>query len=85
MVDPQTTPESRGGGESVKTKLLQSSGRTVTINYLIRGGRVIDVYFNGTISDLATRRDEFSSLIASGGADGLIKRLRDRTQKLLGR
>lgn len=31
VVDPQTTPESRGGGEIVKTKLLQSSGRTVTI------------------------------------------------------
>ena len=83
VVDPQTSPESRGGGEIVKTKLLQPGGRTVNINYLVRGGRVIDVYLNGTISDLATRRDEFSSIIASGGADGLIKRLRDRTQSLL--
>ncbi len=85
VVEPQTIPESRGGGEIVKTKLLQPGGRTVIINYLVRGGRVIDVYFNGTISDLATRRDEFASIIASGGADGLIKRLRDRTQSLLGR
>jgi phospholipid transport system substrate-binding protein len=83
-VDPKTVPEPRGGGEIVKTKLLQPGGRTVTINYLVRGGRVIDVYLNGTISDLATRRDEFSSILASGGADGLIKRLRDRTQQLLG-
>jgi len=83
VVDPQTSPESRGGGEIVKTKLLQPGGRTVSINYLVRGGRVIDVYLNGTISDLATRRDEFSSIIASGGADGLIKRLRDRTETLL--
>jgi phospholipid transport system substrate-binding protein len=63
---------------------LQPGGRTVTINYLVRGGRVIDVYLNGAISDLATRRDEFSSILASGGADALIKRLRERTQKLLG-
>jgi len=84
VVEPQTSAESRGGGEIVKTKLLQPGGRTVTINYLVRGGRVIDVYLNGTISDLATRRDEFASIIASGGADGLIKRLRDRTQTLLG-
>ena len=84
IVDPQTSPESRGGGEIVKTRLLQPSGRTISINYLVRGGRVIDVYLNGTISDLATRRDEFSSIIASGGADGLIKRLHDRTQSLLG-
>jgi phospholipid transport system substrate-binding protein len=85
VVDPQTSPETRGGGEIVKTRLLQPSGRTVSINYLVRGGRVIDVYLKGTISDLATRRDEFASVIASGGADGLIKRLQDRTQTLLGR
>jgi phospholipid transport system substrate-binding protein len=85
VVDPQTTPESRGGGEIVKTRLLQPGGRTVNINYLVRGGRVIDVYLNGTISDLATRRDEFASLIASGGAEGLLKRLQDRTQSLLGK
>jgi len=83
VVDPQTSPTSRGGGEIVKTRLLQPGGRTVNINYLVRGGRVIDVYLNGTISDLATRRDEFASIIASGGADGLIKRLQDRTQSLL--
>ena len=84
VVDPKTT-ESRGGGEIVKTRLQQASGRTVSINYLMRGGTVIDVYLNGSISDLATRRDEFSSIIASGGADGLIKRLQERTQALLAR
>ena len=85
VVDPQTTPETRGGGEIVKTKLLQPSGRTVSINYLVRRERVIDIYLNGTISDLAMRRDEFASIIASGGADVLIKRLRDRTETLLGK
>jgi phospholipid transport system substrate-binding protein len=85
VVDPQTTKESRGGGEIVKTKLIQPGGRTVSINYLVRGGRVLDVYLNGTISDLATRRDEFASIIASGGADGLIKKLQDRTHSLLGK
>jgi phospholipid transport system substrate-binding protein len=84
VVDPQTSPESRGGGEIVKTKLVQSGGRIVNINYLVRGERVIDIYLNGAISDLATRRDEFASIIASGGADGLIKRLHDRAQTLLG-
>jgi phospholipid transport system substrate-binding protein len=85
VVEPQTSQESRGGGEIVKTKLLQPGGRTVTINYLVRGGRVIDVYLNGTVSDLATRRDEFASILASGGgADALVKKLRERTQTLLG-
>jgi len=84
-VDPQTIPEARGGGEIVKTKLLQPNGRTVSINYLVRGERVIDIYLNGTISDLAMRRDEFASILASGGADVLTKRLRDRTDSLLGK
>jgi phospholipid transport system substrate-binding protein len=52
---------------------------------LVRGERVIDIYLNGTISDLALRRDEFASIIASGGVDALIKRLRDRTDSLLGK
>jgi len=84
VVEPQTSPESRGGGEIVRTKLVQSGGRTVPVDYLVRGGRVVDVYLNGTVSDLATRRDEFASVIASGGADALLKRLRERTQALLG-
>lgn len=84
VVEPQTSRESRGGGEVVKTKLIQGGGRTVTINYLVRGGRVIDVYFNGTISDLATRRDEFASILAGGGgADALVRTLRQRTEALL--
>jgi phospholipid transport system substrate-binding protein len=85
VVDPQTSPEARGGGEIVKTKLLQPGGRTVQINYLVRSGRIIDVYLNGTISDLATRRDEFASILAGGGgADALVKTLRERTATLLG-
>jgi phospholipid transport system substrate-binding protein len=84
VVEPQTTPEARGGGEVVKTKLIQGGGRQVTINYLVRGGRVIDVYFNGTISDLATRRDEFAAILAGGGgADALVRTLHERANALL--
>jgi phospholipid transport system substrate-binding protein len=83
VVDPQTSPSS-GGGEVVKTKLLQPGGRTIQINYLVRGGRIVDVYLNGTISDLATRRDEFASILSGGGgADALVKTLRERTESLL--
>lgn len=85
VVQPQATGESRGGGEVVKSQILQPGGRTVQINYLVRGGRIVDVYFNGTVSDLATRRDEFASILAGGGgAPALIKTLRERTDRLLG-
>jgi phospholipid transport system substrate-binding protein len=72
--------EVRGGDRLVKTKL----GST-TINYLVRGARIVDIYANGTVSVLATRRAEFSSILASaGGADGLTNELRHRTTQLLG-
>src|SRR6202046_1464480 len=48
VVDPQTSPEARGGGEIVRTKLLQPGGRTVQINYLVRGGRVGGGFLHGT-------------------------------------
>jgi phospholipid transport system substrate-binding protein len=77
-VDP--TVEVRGGDQIVKTQL----GST-TINYLVRGPRIVDIYANGTVSELATRRAEFSSILASnGGAEGLITELRQRTRQLLG-
>ena len=84
VVQPNSS-EARGGGQIVKTQLLQPGGRTVQINYLVRGNRIIDVYFNGTVSDLATRRDEFASILAGGGgADALVKTLNQRTATLLG-
>jgi len=85
VVEPQTNQEARGGGEVVKSKIIQPGGRTVQINYLVRGERIVDVYFNGTVSDLATRRDEFAAILAGGGgADALVEALRKRTDKLLG-
>ena len=81
-VDPAT--ESRGGQELVRTKLVKPGGGSTQINYLMRGSRVIDVYLNGTISEVASRRSEFGSILRSGGIDALIKALDERSNKLLG-
>ena len=72
--------EARGGDQIVKTRI----GAT-EVNYLMRGRRIVDVYANGVVSELAARRAEFESILASGsGANGLIQTLRARTQQLLG-
>jgi phospholipid transport system substrate-binding protein len=76
-VNPEV--EMRSGDRIVKTKI----GST-TINYLVRGSRIVDIYANGTVSELATRRAEFSSILASSGPEALIQNLRQRTQQLLG-
>jgi phospholipid transport system substrate-binding protein len=84
-VDPK--PVERGADRIVNTRLIQNAGEPVVLNYLVRssGGewKIVDVYLNGTISELATRRSEFAAILKSGGADALIKSLRARTDKLL--
>jgi phospholipid transport system substrate-binding protein len=84
-VDP--SPVANPNGVLVQTRLIKSDGDKVTLNYLMRqdaGGppQVIDVYLSGTISELATRRSEFSGVLQQSGADGLVKLLEDRTAAL---
>jgi phospholipid transport system substrate-binding protein len=84
-VDPAT--EERGANRIVRTKIIQKQKEPVTLNYLVHPAegswKVIDVYLSGTISELATRRSEFASILKSGGADALIESLRQRTNKML--
>src|SRR5258708_10323862 len=60
----------------VDTRIVKSDGEPVSINYLMRRSdrawRIADVYLTGTISELATRRSEFSSVLRDQGVDGRI-------------
>lgn len=71
----------------VKTRIVQSNGKPVAINYLMRQTgpewKIVDVYLDGTISELASRRAEFTSILRSGGPDALIASLRKQGDKLL--
>jgi phospholipid transport system substrate-binding protein len=71
----------------VRTKLIPKQQEPILLNYLVHqtsdGWKVIDVYLSGTISELATRRSEFSSILKSGGAQALIDSLRERADKML--
>jgi phospholipid transport system substrate-binding protein len=84
-VDP--TPKARGADKVVETKLTPNGQPPVPLNYLMRGqgdqARIVDVYLNGTISQLATRRSEFSAAVQQGGADALIQGLQQQVEKLL--
>jgi phospholipid transport system substrate-binding protein len=80
----QPNAEVRGGQKVVKTTLVRPTGGSTRIDYLMNGNRVIDIYLDGAISEVASRRGEFSSIIASGGPDALVKALRDKSAQLLG-
>jgi phospholipid transport system substrate-binding protein len=45
--------------------------------------RVVDVYLDGTISELASRRAEFTPILKSGGPNALIASLRKQGDRLL--
>ena len=83
-VQPDTAPAS--GGVIVQSRLVKSDGEKVTLNYLMReaDGRwqIIDVFLSGTISELATRRAEFTSILRRDGAQGLLSVLNRRISEL---
>lgn len=83
-VDPNPTPTS--GGLIVNTKLVESSGEVVVLNYLMRDGdagwQILDVYLKGTVSELATRRSEFSAVLRREGAKALVQLIQSRAADL---
>ena len=70
--------EERGGDKLVRAT-LSGSGAPVAISYRLRqsGGqwKIIDVFYKNAISQLATRRADFASVLASGGPKALIAHL----------
>ena len=73
-------------GTIITSQIVKSNGEPVNINYLMRnnGGvwQIADVYLDGTISELATRRSEFASILRSGGINGLIQTLNAKADTL---
>lgn len=74
------------GNLIVESKLVQGNGSPVSMNYLMRkyGDRwqIIDVFIDGTLSEVSRRRSEFTSVIAREGIEGLIKVLEQKIQVL---
>ncbi len=86
--DVAQTVDQPNGDKIVKTRIIQSNGKTVALNYLMHKSgaewKIMDVYLDGAISELATRRSEFGAILKSGGPEGLISSLTRQSDKLLG-
>ncbi|HUZ73576.1 MAG TPA: ABC transporter substrate-binding protein [Stellaceae bacterium] len=80
---PQHLPN---GNDVVKSQLIKSDGSKVELDYLMTQNsgawRIIDVYLSGTVSELAVRRSEFSSVMQRGGAAALVTLLQRKTAEL---
>jgi phospholipid transport system substrate-binding protein len=83
-VEPATTPTT--SGVIVHSKLVKAEGDSVQLDYLMHdtdaGWQIVDVYLSGTVSELATRRSEFSSIMRRGGADALVDVLQKKAAAL---
>ncbi len=71
------------GTALVRTRLLRASEAPVAIDYRLRpvagGWRVIDIFLNGTVSELALRRSEYSSVLERDGFPSLVSTLQTRS------
>ena len=75
-------PSARGT-KLVRTRLVDPNREDVSLDYRLRktegaGWKIIDVYLDGTVSELALRRSEYSSLIKREGFDALLVKLDER-------
>ncbi len=72
-----------GGTALVRTKLERASDAPVAIDYRMRpdgaSWRVMDIYLNGTVSELALRRSEYSSVFQRDGFEKLVSTLQTRS------
>jgi phospholipid transport system substrate-binding protein len=84
-----TGEQASAGGTMITSQIVKSNGEPVHINYLMRqnGGmwQIADVYLDGTISELATRRSEFAAILRTGGINGLIQALNTKASALSAR
>ncbi|HEY8120820.1 MAG TPA: ABC transporter substrate-binding protein [Myxococcota bacterium] len=72
-----------GGTALVRTKLKRASDDPVAIDYRLRPGaggwRVMDIFLNGTVSELALRRSEYTSVLERDGFEKLVVTLQTRS------
>jgi len=85
-VEPAVTE--RGSDKFVKTTLKPGSGDAIPFNYRLHeaGGswKIVDIYLNGNISQLAQKRSDFGATLQSGGPQGLAKKINALADQALG-
>jgi len=69
----------------VETKIVKSNGESTRLDYRMhqdQGGRILDVYLDGSISQLAVHHSEFHSILQREGVDGLVMALNRKVDLL---
>ena len=65
---------------------IRPGRKNTKLNYLVRrfdgGWRAIDVYLKGSISEVATKRSEYSGILRKRGVNALVEQIRKKTASL---
>jgi phospholipid transport system substrate-binding protein len=73
-------------GVLVQSRIIKANGEPVAVDYMMRRNGdtwlISDIYLDGTISEVATRRSEFAAILKSQGIDGLIAALNRKADML---
>jgi phospholipid transport system substrate-binding protein len=80
-----TTPV-QNGLTRVKAQFVRTNGNTEDIDYVMQEDngrwRIVDVFYRSSISEVATRRSEYTAVIKNSGVDQLIAKMDERTASL---
>ena len=83
-----TGEQPSSSGLMVHSQIIKASGEPVKVDYVMhRNGDtwlISDIYLDGAISEVATRRSEFSTILKNEGIDGLIAALNRMADILTG-
>jgi phospholipid transport system substrate-binding protein len=75
-------------GVMVRSQIIKANGEPVNVDYMMRRNGdswlISDIYLDGAISEVATRRSEFATILKSQGIDGLIAALNRKADILTG-
>jgi phospholipid transport system substrate-binding protein len=83
-----TGEQPNAGGIIVKSQIVKANGEPVKVDYMMRRNGeswlISDIYLDGAISEVATRRSEFAAILRTDGVDGLIAALNRKADMLTG-
>ena len=75
-------------GVKVRSQIVKANGEPVMVDYMMRRNGdtwlISDIYLDGAVSEVATRRSEFAAILKSDGIDGLIAALNRKADMLTG-
>jgi phospholipid transport system substrate-binding protein len=74
-----TSEQPAPSGVMVRSQIIKANGEPVKVDYMMRRSGetwlISDIYLDGAISEVATRRSEFATILKNDGIDGLIAAL----------